>query len=757
MRIVMKINNIFAIAASLLVMAACTEEENPISTFEGGLDSSKPTVTDVTYDATGSGAKAVTVSWNADKALAAGATSFTFELCLDKEVKDVTNASVYKVINAPETAGTISGLNEGDYYYARVRANYDGLLYSEWAYMPDGICVGKGVVEIVFAAPANLTAKPTDISFEAAWDKVPFAVSYTFGYKEASASEWTDFKDIKATKYEVVGLKDNTTYDIRVNAVNAGGSATEWATATVTTKETSKFNPNITTADQFIEFMTAEAPEASAAAKYTLGADIDLSGKTVPAVAEFKGSIDGQNHVIKNLSTKTPLFTLLKGEVSNIVFDASCKFTPEALVFGTVAERNQGTISGCVNKAAITLQGDAFAESIVYGGIVAISEGAVKDCTNEGAITVKSATSTVAAAVAGIAGYQKAAISGCTNKGAITFETKYISAKSQIEGITSLPTLGGIVGLGNDGFALDKCDNYGKITVAVTAADTDLTASMNRNQHGGIVGSPVGPVSDCHNYGDLDITLQNSAKGTALAKEYIMCVGGIGGGDYINTDKTTRPANTSYTNCVNEGNISLYSDANASNSAVGGIVGWPGQEVAITDIVTKNCTNKGNITIAGALKVRAAGIQGGTGVMDGCVNEGKITIESANAASAVGSLCGFHSQGHAITNCQAKGEVITKVALTGGTGGLIGNIGNVAHTTGEGCSVNCKITTPATDATCTGFVVGLFNGNTKVITLGTADNQIKVAGTLNGEAPNANNVNGTKNYLAGTHTIFASF
>lgn len=743
----MKINNIFAIAAGLFVLAACTPEENELSTFEGGLDTSKPTVSDVAYDAVGSGAAAVAVTWNADKALAAGATSFTYELCTDKNFEGVNNASIYTIVNAPATAGTISKLTEGEYYYVRVRANYDGLLYSNWSYMPDGVCVGKGVVEIVFAAPANLSAKPTDISFEASWDKVPFATSYTFEYKGGSATDWVVASDLKATKYEVVGLTETTTYEIRVKAFK-GEESTDYATASVTTKETSKFNPNITTADQFVEFMTTEAPEASAAATYTLGADIDLAGKTVPAVAEFKGSIDGQNHVIKNLSISEPLFTLLKGNVSNIVFDSSCKFTPSGLVFGVIAKTNEGTISGCTNKANISFSQSEITESLIYGAIAGVSTGAISDCTNEGAIAVSSETYIKACEIGGIVGYMTASVSGCTNKGALSLNAKNISSKSDVIDVTNtLPSLGGIVGLSFTGFKMDKCDNYGKITVSYTNADDGLTANLNRNQHGGLVGSPVGPVSNCNNYGDIDISIKNSTPGTALAKEYIVCVGGIGGGDYVGTNDKAGPfANTSYTNCVNEGNITVYSDASASNSTVGGIVGWPGQEKAITDIMTKNCTNKGNITVSGALKGRFGGIQGGTGVMDGCINEGKITVESANAGSAVGSLCGFHSQGHAITNCKANGEVITKVALTGGNGGLIGNMGNVASTTGTGCSVNCKITTPATDPQYTGFVVGKFNSNAespKAITLGTADDPIKVKGSINGVGPNADNMYGT--------------
>ena len=93
--------------------------------------------------------------------------------------------------------------------------------------------------------------------------------------------------------------------------------------------------------------------------------------------------------------------------------------------------------------------------------------------------------------------------------------------------------------------------------------------------------------------------------------------------------------------------------------------------------------------------------------MDGCTNEGAVVLESGNTGSVLGSLCGFHSQGHVIINCKALGSVTAKSTVAG-IGGLIGNIGNAAHNTGNGCVVKCTIT--GGTAKTSGLIIGLFNG-----------------------------------------------
>ncbi len=734
----MKSIKIFAIAAGLLALAACTKEQEITSMAK--LDASKPAVASLSYDDATSGANAAGFTWSADAALKAGATSFTLELATDISVESVENASKFKVVNAPEVAYIMTGLTKGAFYYARIRANYPGFLFSNWTYLgskdsPLAVCVGTGPVDAKFGAPANLkTSNIAETGFKASWDPVPFATSYTFEYKAASSGEWQVVGDLTATSYDVEGLVGLTSYDIRVKAVK-GEQSSDYTTGSVTTLEPSKFKPNMTKPSELIEFLTSEASLASSANEYTLEADIDLAGADVPSVENFKGILDGKGHSIKGLKSGKPLFATLTGTVKNLVIDAGCEFTPEVAFFGIIAGDNKGTISGVTNKAAVAYTADAVAEPMLVAAIAGQSSGEIAD-------------------LAGIVGYQAAGMSGCINKGAISFNGKNISSKvTVIDAEGALPTIGGVAGYGAPGFSMSNCENHGKVTYALMAADVDLTANLNRNQMGGIVGSPCGSVTGCKNFAEVNISIKNSTPGTNLPKEVIACVGGIGGGDYLFTNTSAGPfSNTSYINCVNEGNIIVDSDASASNSAIGGIVGWPGQEKPATGTSCNGCVNKGNVTGKGAMKCRLGGIEGGTGIIENCENQGVITLESGAAGSALGSICGFHSQGHAIVGCIAGGEVVTKIANTGGTGGLVGNLGNVAHDTGTGCKVTCKITADKYDAGTMGAVVGYFNGTSQVVVLGSPSDPIKLAGcTINGNPVTPETVCGSKN--PDNHTI----
>lgn len=751
----MKINKIFTFAACLLALAACTKEK---PNYTGGLDASKPAVASFSYDEASSSAQTAGFTWTADQAVNAGATSYTIELTQDITTDAVENGTSITIVETPNTAAVVSkGIKAGEYYYARIRANYPGFYYSNWTYLgsssnPQAVLVGTGAVEVSFSAPAGLKATATADSFKATWESVAFAKTYTFEYKPASSGEWSVVDGLTVTSYEVEGLTAQTAYDIRVKAVQ-GSKQTEYSTASVTTLEPSKFKPNMTTADEFLQFLKEEVLVSTSSSEYTLEADIDLSGAALPEVDVFKGILDGKGHSIKGLKSGKPIFNTLSGTVKNVVIDASCAFVPEVPFFGIIAGDNQGTISACTNKAAISFSADAVAEPMLVAAFAGQSSGSIAGCTNEGAVTVAINGPTVAIGTAGIVGYQKAEISDCVNKGAISFSAKNITGKvTVIEATGALPTIGGVCGYGAPGFQMSGCDNYGKITYAVSAADVDLTANLNRNQIAGVVGSPCGTVSNCKNFGEISASLKHSTPGTDLLYEFILHVGGIGGGDYQFTNSSDIFSNTSYINCVNEGDITVDSDASKSNSAIGGIVGWPGQEKPVTGTSVSGCLNKGNITCKGVLKCRVAGIEGGTGVVENSENQGVITIESANVGSAIGSLCGFHSQGHAITGSTAGGEVVTKCKITGGTGALIGNIGNAAHSNISGNKVNCKITVSEYDATTTGFIVGKWNGSSKEIVIGSPD-AIQVSGTLNGNPASADNMWGTANYTAGTHTV----
>ena len=753
----MKHNRLFTLTACLLVLAACDKEKE--YTVPGGLDATKPAVSSFEYNDAASGAKTAGFVWTADQAVAAGATSYTIELTQDISTDKVENGTSITIVNVPELSATVSkNIKAGEYYYARIRANYPGFFYSEWKYLGSGsnplaVLVGTGAVEAIFSAPANLATKPTETSFKATWDKVPFATSYTFEYKAASSGDWSVVDGLTVTSYEVEGLVAQTKYDIRVKAVK-GKESSEYTTGSVTTLEPSKFKPNMTTAEEFILFITEEAALASSGNNYTLEADIDLKGVTLPEVEAFKGTLDGKGHSIKNLASGKPIFTKLQGTVKDVVIDNSCKFAPEVAYFGVIAGTNEGKITGVTNKAAVTYNADAVSDPMLIAGIAAVSSGEISDCVNEGAISLTASGSVVGFGIAGIVGYQTGAVKGCTNRGAVGFSAKNVASKAAIfdTGNNVLPTPGGICAIGAPGFSIENCNNYGTVSYMVTGADVDLKANLNRNQIGGIAGAPCGMIMNCNNYGEVNVTIKNSTPGTALGFEFIACVGGIGGGDALFTNTTERFSNTSYINCVNEGNITVDSDASKSNSAIAGIVGWPGQEKPATGTSASGCVNKGNITCKGVMKCRAAGIEGGTGIVENCENQGIISVEGIDAASAIGSLCAFHSQGHAVTGSTAGGEVIVKTKVTGGVGALIGNIGNAAHSNVSGNKVNCKITVSTYDAGTMGLIIGKWNGKTQAITIGQPD-AIQVSGSINGTNASADNMWGTTNYDPSMHVV----
>ena len=519
----------------------------------------------------------------------------------------------------------------------------------------------------------------------------------------------------------------------------------------------------IRTPEQLITFLQSQSGDESASAgdKTIIDADIDLSGyQSLPSAASFAGELDGLGHTISGIRSGSPLFSTLSGTVKNLVLDESCSFTPSGDCFGAIAGENSGSIVNVTSSASVKCSPSTIAQSLLVAGIAGRTTGEIRDCINKGPVSVEVAGSSVAVGVAGICAYQEAKISNCVNRGDVTFSAPYISQKSRVVDIDSaLPSIGGISAYGGQsGFVLEKCDNYGQVNYSISSAETELTASMNRHQIGGVVGSPSGTVSYCNNYGPVNVNIKHSTPGTGLPQEYIADVGGIGGGDAYFTSKTGPVSKTSYYYCTNEGTIIVDSDAAKSNTAIGGIVGWPGQEAA-TSTTTSNCTNgaKALIVARGVMKCRIGGVHGGSGALESCTNEGTIKVESCNLASAAGSLCAFHTQGHALLNCRASGSVKSPVQLTGGIGGLIGNLGNVALISATGCSVDCDITVSSGySKKYTGLVVGNFNGDKAGVVLGSEASPIQVSGSINGSPASVSNIHGTNNYAEGVHNIYTN-
>lgn len=179
---------------------------------------------------------------------------------------------------------------------------------------------------------------------------------------------------------------------------------------------------------------------------------LDFNGVTYTVIGtssnQFAGTFDGNNVVIKNLTTPKGLFGYLgkTGNVTGVVIDESCIINGTMDVAGIVGV-NEGTISNCVNRAEIV------ATYCRAGGICGDNMGTIINCKNYG--NVSSFDTSASSIVGGIAGdIDGGAIIDCENYGIITGQRNWV---------------GGIVGL-MCGFnkpnnsSVTGCTNKGNVT-----------------------------------------------------------------------------------------------------------------------------------------------------------------------------------------------------------------------------------------------------------------------------------------------------
>lgn len=389
-------------------------------------------------------------------------------------------------------------------------------------------------------------------------------------------------------------------------------------------------------------------------------------------------------------------------------------------------------VESCKNYADVTFNihnDSGKGAAVCMGGVIGYSAGAISNCYNEGNVSHLDTGDIKGTIVGGIVGYQNAALTNSINKGNITVTGKKFGGRNSIGSIngtasksTCAPAAAGIVAYCYNA-TVDGCENYGKITFQQTSADGSGTAGIT--VVAGIVASPWGQVSNCKNFGDIDVLRKYDS---ANVNAYLY-VGGIAACDYYPLSQTESPI----VDCVNEGNLTIENDLGTSNSAYGGIIGWPGIESTAQTNVTTRCINKGNLVLNGTAKARVGGIHGGSGSMEDCQNLGSITVNNSHADSPYGGLSGFHTQNHRITGSTNTGDVVVNLPLTGtasGIGGMIGARGNVAVAEGAIAGNTIKCTVRAVEAQHgVGMLVGHYNGN-KVMYFGTAESPIQLAGQL---------------------------
>lgn len=554
-------------------------------------------------------------------------------------------------------------------------------------------------------APASIKLDVTEYTADFAGGDFTIAVLSNRDWTASTDADWihmshTSEAALNARTYILVTVMPNNGEVRRATITIAANSGDATATYTVIQDESGRV---IRTPERFVAFLESAAKQ-EVTVDFTLGADLDLAGITLPAVDNFIYSLDGEGHTIKNWTSSSSLFGAISasGSVRNLVIDSSCKFTVTAGTdnFGVIAGSNAGTIenvtnkadivlssisggskgavcgvnggtlSNCVNNGKIAYSGAPLAEGVLcVGGITGSSTGSVNNCTNGGEVSLTfndAVDQTVYAA--GICGAAEGgSLSGCTNSAAVTVKTP---------GSAEDCLLAGGVAAYSDA-AISGCNNEGAVSVLAESADGAADGPLHRACAAGIAAYAGKGVTSCNNYGEIALRGGYSAGFGVVGELKIVssAVAGIAGLVF----------NSEVSGCNNYGKVksSVLNIDNAKSNyntstraAIGGIVGNVQGTVS-------NCVNSGNVEATYITKAHTAalssnfvtqcgGISGGSYVsadktvssIVNCENnaEVKMTCDSKGSNNCLGGIVGWpgaeSGQTGAIENCVSSGSVV---------------------------------------------------------------------------------------------------
>lgn len=482
----------------------------------------------------------------------------------------------------------------------------------------------------------------------------------------------------------------------------------------------------------FITLVNGEKPFdkwVNADGEVKLGADIDLTGITLPQIKTFAGKFNGQGFALKNWTTKSALFADVDdaGVVKNLVIDSSCSFAPDAASvgqsIGIIVASSTGLVEGCVNNADATINVNITASSVRIGLIVASAYGRIRNCINNGDLICNLPVVDQHIYVGGISGYYNPTpgngqgevfIQDCINNGDVKVTIDDTPRRAMIGGIIGATALsdqkddnGTAVAVASEG-TIARCYNNGEVSYNFKTLGSATYANI-----GGVVGYSQAVITECENSGKVSYIIPVSDEASASRP----AVGGI-------------VASTlhSVTKCVNHGEVYVegtWSSASSSSAGAasvggqvqpnfGGIVGCAGHYKLSTDYKIENCTNYGKMTLKPSILTTATtkhffgGVVGWTSVnVSNCTNYGEVQIESEGLYAYFGGVVGYAKDGSLTQNCTNYGPFNLKHDVSGCTlssvfsgtekvrtfsGGVIGyacDIVSNCHNYGAGqCTVN---------------------------------------------------------------------
>jgi len=462
-----------------------------------------------------------------------GEVSFT--LRGNYEMKVVSENDWLQVYTTGEPSSELSVAGDAQYYEIKVKAVANNHTYDREGKVT--ISMPMGTTESVTVLqggnktlPESLEVTPESITADPAGTEAS-SIDVTLNY---DAVITTDADWIKPEVNTIVG--DEETHKVKVSFdKNQSGAARNGNIIITLPKGLGKTvsvsqdkfvyipKAEIGTAADFLDFMTFGFDEELYPSTFEvrLTADIDLKGKTVGMIPTFSGNFNGQGHCLKNISSDVPLFGINKGIIKNLVLDGSCSFALDptkaptsgsAIWTGAICGNSDpGTISGCTNKASVTMTAVPTMQTFI-GGIAGRSAKTVtiSDCVNEGSIIIKpSAKVEVELRVAGVVAGINGSIQNCINNAPVEYSPADLSGKGFY--------LGGVAAYITE-FPMTGCKNLqkGKVTFD-PAAYTGSTQSYV----GGLVAfiNKKTTISGCRNFGDVKVTANNEK----------IAAGGLGG------------------------------------------------------------------------------------------------------------------------------------------------------------------------------------------------------------------------------------
>ena len=574
------------------------------------------------------------------------------------------------------------------------------------------------------------------------------------------------------TTVTLTGLKPSSPYKVHVRATAENAENSEWSDIYEfnTTEVSFTYPLTIDNVDDFVTWVNEKAASCTPEDVTTLGADIDLSGKSITPIPVFNGTLDGNGKTIKNAALVNALVAELSetGVVKNLNFDADSfiEWTePVADMTGVsfVVSISKGKVINCASAGKITLKTDT-AERLYCAGIVGQSEqGYVEGCKFTGSIDVElTGTSKSCSAIAGVvarAGWEtkagKVIVKDCVNEANINFlfsgpsknmqkfgiggvlgQTPSVKSATTDHGIVenctnkgnitwsypaggsgSYPALGGVAGIIEG--ELKTANNYGNVTYTggFDVAPTDASI-------GGVAGYVTRNASDCHNFGTVTTDSAFSG-GTSLAQSggntSFSTFGGVFGnaGPFAADGTYCGDQGITIENCTNEGEVNLKCymvNSGGPQMCYGGVVGASSANMV-------NCHNKKNVTIKTQTKtMNAGGVCGYLEAnMDNCSNSGAIVLDGVSAdnynvttaQAYFGGIFGMVTKGSTVNNVKNTGNVTFKDAIT--CDGVLSYVGGICGSY-KGSFILSKsentgaVTSESASPICLGGLCGAFNG-----------------------------------------------